>query len=96
MEPAPAPPGTYRNVNGTQALAYGLIAAGVKSGLGLFYASYPITPASELLHALSRYRRLGVRTIQAEDEIAAAEHGARRRLRGPARGDRHERARAWT
>ena len=72
MEPAPAPPGTYRNVNGTQALAYGLIAAGVKSGLGLFYASYPITPASELLHALSRYRRLGVRTIQAEDEIAAA------------------------
>ena len=72
VAPAPAPPGIYRNVNGTQALAYGLIAAGVKSGLGLFYASYPITPASELLHALSRYRRLGVRTIQAEDEIAAA------------------------
>ena len=72
VEPAPAAPGTYRNVNGTQALAYGLIAAGVLSGLGLFYASYPITPASELLHALSRYRRLGVRTVQAEDEIAAA------------------------
>ena len=71
VEPAPAPPGVYRNVDGTQALAYGLIAAGIKSGLGLFYASYPITPASELLHALSRYRRLGVRTIQAEDEIAA-------------------------
>ncbi|HEU0024001.1 MAG TPA: 2-oxoacid:acceptor oxidoreductase subunit alpha [Thermoleophilaceae bacterium] len=71
VEPAPAPPGTYRNVNGTQALAYGLIAASVQSGLGLFYASYPITPASELLHALSRYLRLGVRTVQAEDEIAA-------------------------
>jgi 2-oxoglutarate ferredoxin oxidoreductase subunit alpha len=72
VEPAPAPPGTYRNINGTQALAYGLIAASVLSGLQLFYASYPITPASELLHALSRDRRFGVRTIQAEDEIAAA------------------------
>src|SRR2546423_643392 len=72
IEPAPAPPGTYRNVNGTQALAFGLIAASVKSGLQLFYASYPITPASELLHTLSRHKRFGVRTIQAEDEIAAA------------------------
>ena len=72
IEPAPAPPGTYRNVNGTQALALGLIAASVQSGLGLFLASYPITPASELLHALSRHRRFGVHTIQAEDEIAAA------------------------
>src|SRR5919204_670111 len=72
VQPAPAAPGTYRNVNGTQALAYGLLAASIQSGLQLFYASYPITPASELLHALSRYRRLGVRTIQAEDEIAAA------------------------
>ncbi len=72
VEPAPAPPGTYRNVNGTQALAYGLIAASVQSGLPLFLASYPITPASELLHALSRHRRFGVHTIQAEDEIAAA------------------------
>ena len=71
IDPAPAPPGTYRNVNGTQALAYGLIAASVQSGLQLFYASYPITPASELLHALSRHRKLGVRTVQAEDEIAA-------------------------
>src|SRR5262245_40716708 len=71
VEPAPAPPGTYRNVNGTQALALGLIAASVQSGLGLFYSSYPITPASELLHTLSRHRRFGVRTIQAEDEIAA-------------------------
>jgi 2-oxoglutarate/2-oxoacid ferredoxin oxidoreductase subunit alpha len=71
VDPAPAPPGTYRNVNGTQALAYGLIAAGIQSDLQLFYASYPITPASELLHALSRYQKLGVRTVQAEDEIAA-------------------------
>jgi 2-oxoglutarate ferredoxin oxidoreductase subunit alpha len=72
VDAAPAPPGTYRNVNGTQALAYGLIAASVRSGLGLFLASYPITPASELLHALSRHRKFGVHTIQAEDEIAAA------------------------
>jgi len=71
VDAAPAPPGTYRNVNGTQALAYGLLAAAIQSGLGLFYASYPITPASELLHALSRHQRLGVRTVQAEDEIAA-------------------------
>jgi 2-oxoglutarate ferredoxin oxidoreductase subunit alpha len=71
VDAAPAPPGTYRNVNGAQALAYGLIAAAVQSGLGLFYASYPITPASELLHALSRHHGMGVRTIQAEDEIAA-------------------------
>ena len=71
VDAAPAAPGIYRNVNGTQALAYGLVAAAVQSGLGLFYASYPITPASELLHSLSRHHRLGVRTIQAEDEIAA-------------------------
>jgi 2-oxoglutarate ferredoxin oxidoreductase subunit alpha len=71
VDAAPAPPGTYRNINGTQALAFGLIAASVQSGLQLFYASYPITPASEVLHALSRHRGMGVRTIQAEDEIAA-------------------------
>jgi 2-oxoglutarate ferredoxin oxidoreductase subunit alpha len=71
VDAAPAPPGTYRNINGAQALAYGLIGASVQSGLQLFYASYPITPASELLHALSRHRKMGVRTIQAEDEIAA-------------------------
>jgi 2-oxoglutarate ferredoxin oxidoreductase subunit alpha len=72
VEPAPAPPGTYRNINGTSAMALGLIGASVQSGLGLFYASYPITPASELLHTLSRHKRFGVRTVQAEDEIAAA------------------------
>ncbi len=66
------PPGTYRNVNGTTALSLGLIAASVRSRLPLVLASYPITPASELLHELSRHARFGVSTIQAEDEIAAA------------------------
>ncbi|HLJ03527.1 MAG TPA: 2-oxoacid:acceptor oxidoreductase subunit alpha, partial [Solirubrobacteraceae bacterium] len=67
-----APPGIYRNVNGTTALALGLVAASVRSRLPLVLASYPITPASELLHELSRHAGFGVRTIQAEDEIAAA------------------------
>ncbi len=66
------PPGTYRNVNGTTALSLGLIAASVRSRLPLLLASYPITPASELLHELSRHASFGVTTIQAEDEIAAA------------------------
>jgi 2-oxoglutarate ferredoxin oxidoreductase subunit alpha len=66
------PPGTYRNINGTQALSLGLVAASVKSRLPLVLASYPITPASELLHELSRHTRLGISTVQAEDEIAAA------------------------
>jgi 2-oxoglutarate/2-oxoacid ferredoxin oxidoreductase subunit alpha len=72
VKPAPAAPGTYRNVTGATALAWGLIAASVKSGVPIFYASYPITPASELLHELSRHKNFGVRTLQAEDEIAAA------------------------
>jgi 2-oxoglutarate ferredoxin oxidoreductase subunit alpha len=72
VKPAPAAPGTYRNVNGNAALAWGLIAASAKSGLPIFYSSYPITPASELLHELSRHKNFGVRTLQAEDEIAAA------------------------
>ena len=66
------PPGTYRNVNGTTALSLGLIAASVRSKLPLVLASYPITPASELLHELSRHANIGISTIQAEDEIAAA------------------------
>ncbi|HLW96359.1 MAG TPA: 2-oxoacid:acceptor oxidoreductase subunit alpha [Solirubrobacteraceae bacterium] len=65
-------PGIYRTVNGTTATALGLVAASVRSGLQLVFASYPITPASELLHELARHRKAGVRTIQAEDEIAAA------------------------
>jgi len=64
-------PGTYRNVSGSQALALGFVAASQKSGLRLFQGSYPITPASELLHELSLYKNFGVITFQAEDEIAA-------------------------
>jgi 2-oxoglutarate/2-oxoacid ferredoxin oxidoreductase subunit alpha len=64
--------GVYRNVNGTTALSLGLVAASVRSRLPLVLASYPITPASELLHELSRHAEFGVSTIQAEDEIAAA------------------------
>src|SRR6202012_1211446 len=63
---------TYRNINGTTALALGLVAASVRARLPLVLASYPITPASELLHELSRHANLGISTIQAEDEIAAA------------------------
>jgi 2-oxoglutarate ferredoxin oxidoreductase subunit alpha len=72
VEPAPLAPGEYRNVNGANALAMGLVAASVRSGLQLYYAGYPITPASELLHQLARHDRFGVRTVQAEDELAAA------------------------
>ena len=63
-------PGVYRAIMGNQALTYGLIAASVKSGLPVFLGSYPITPASDILHDLSRYKSFGVRTFQAEDEIA--------------------------
>jgi 2-oxoglutarate ferredoxin oxidoreductase subunit alpha len=68
---APMPPGTYRNIMGNQATAMGLIAAGQKSGLDVFLGSYPITPASDILHELSKYKHFGVSTYQAEDEIAA-------------------------
>lgn len=63
-------PGTYRSITGNTALAYGVIAASQKSGLPLFLGSYPITPASDILHELSRHKNFGVRTFQAEDEIA--------------------------
>lgn len=63
-------PGTYRSIMGNQALAYGLIAASQKSNLPIFLGSYPITPASDILHELSRYKSFGIRTFQAEDEIA--------------------------
>ena len=72
VAPAPLPPGTYSNVNGNTAVAWGLVAAGQLSGLRLVYASYPITPASEILHELSRRKNFDVWTMQAEDEIAAA------------------------
>jgi len=69
--PAPAKPGTYRSMTGNLAIAYGVVAAGVTSGLPVMYGSYPITPASDILHELSRLKRFGVTTFQAEDEIAA-------------------------
>ena len=71
VEKAKMPAGIYRSIMGNQALAYGLIAASQKSGLQLFLGSYPITPASDILHELSRHKAFGVKTFQAEDEIAA-------------------------
>lgn len=71
VEKAKMKPGTYRSVMGNQAVVYGLIAASQKSGLPLFLGSYPITPASDILHELSRHKNFNVRTYQAEDEIAA-------------------------
>jgi 2-oxoglutarate ferredoxin oxidoreductase subunit alpha len=69
VKPATLEPGTYRNITGNVALAYGLIAASRRSGLPLFLGSYPITPASDILHELAKHKRFGVRTFQAEDEI---------------------------
>jgi 2-oxoglutarate/2-oxoacid ferredoxin oxidoreductase subunit alpha len=69
VKPSTMPPGTYRNITGNTALAYGLIAASRRSGLPLFLGSYPITPASDILHELAKHKRFGVRTFQAEDEI---------------------------
>jgi 2-oxoglutarate ferredoxin oxidoreductase subunit alpha len=71
IKPATLPAGNYRNISGNLALAYGLVAASQRSGLPLFLGSYPITPASDILHELSKHKRFGVRTFQAEDEIAA-------------------------
>lgn len=71
VEKARMEPGVYRSIMGNQALTFGLIAASQKSGLPIFLGSYPITPASDILHELSRYKSFGVRTFQAEDEIAA-------------------------
>jgi 2-oxoglutarate/2-oxoacid ferredoxin oxidoreductase subunit alpha len=70
VKPAEVPPGTYRNITGNLALAYGIVAAGVQSGLPVFLGSYPITPASDVLHELSKHKSFGVTTFQAEDEIA--------------------------
>ena len=69
--PAPLPPGNYRSISSNQAIALALIAATQKAGLDLFYGSYPITPASTLLHELAKHKNFGVKTFQAEDEIAA-------------------------
>ncbi|MCC6540750.1 MAG: 2-oxoacid:acceptor oxidoreductase subunit alpha [Flavobacteriales bacterium] len=71
VKPAPMPQGVYRSITGNQGTALGLIAGAQKAKLDLFYGSYPITPASEILHELSRHKNFGVVTFQAEDEIAA-------------------------
>ncbi|MER5332047.1 2-oxoacid:acceptor oxidoreductase subunit alpha [Micromonospora sp. NPDC002717] len=71
VKPAKMQPGTYRNITGNAALSLGLVAAGVRSGLPVFLGAYPITPASDILHELSKHKRFGVLTMQAEDEIAA-------------------------
>ena len=71
VAPAPMPPGTYRTITGNQALALGLVAAAERTGLPLVLGSYPITPASDILHQLSTLKRYDVTTLQAEDEIAA-------------------------
>jgi 2-oxoglutarate/2-oxoacid ferredoxin oxidoreductase subunit alpha len=70
VKPAPMAPGRYRNISGNQALALGLVAAGQRSGLPVFLGAYPITPASDILHELSKHKTFNVRTFQAEDEIA--------------------------
>lgn len=72
VDPAEMEPGQYRAITGNEALALGLIAASRKADLPLFYGSYPITPASDILHELSKHKNFGVKTFQAEDEIAAA------------------------
>jgi 2-oxoglutarate ferredoxin oxidoreductase subunit alpha len=71
VPPKPTAPGTYRNLSGNQALALGLIAASVKAKRPIVFGAYPITPASDILHELARYKNFGVTTFQAEDEIAA-------------------------
>jgi 2-oxoglutarate ferredoxin oxidoreductase subunit alpha len=71
IKPAKLPAGTYRRISGNLALSYGLVAASKLSGLPLFLGAYPITPASDILHEMARHRNFGVRTFQAEDEIAA-------------------------
>src|SRR5207302_7217371 len=72
IQPAKLEPGRYRNITGNLAVAYGLIAAAQQASLPILYASYPITPASDILHELSKHKNFGIRTLQAEDEIAAA------------------------
>ncbi len=71
VPPADIPPGEYRAINGNQALSYGLVAGAKKAGLDLFFAGYPITPASSILEELAALKHMGVRTVQAEDEIAS-------------------------
>ena len=96
IKPAKLPAGKYRNITGNVALSYGLVAAAQKAKLPLFYASYPITPASDILHELSKLKNFGVKTLQAEDEIAAAGAARRRRVRRAASRSPARAARAST
>ena len=85
IKPAPMPSGTYRNINGNLAMSYGLIAGGVQSGLSVFLGSYPITPASDILHELSKHKGLGVTTFQARTRsLAWAPRSVRRSSAGSA------------
>ena len=93
VKPATLTPGTYRNITGNTALAYGLVAASRRSGLPLFLGSYPITPASDILHELSKLKRFGVRTFQAEDEISGVGAALGASFGGGARRDDHVRPR---
>ena len=71
VKKAPIKPGKYRNITGNEATALGMVAASIQSGIELWYGTYPITPASDILHELSKHKNFGVKTFQAEDEIAA-------------------------
>ena len=92
VKPAKMPPGNYRNITGNVALALGLVAAGVRSKLPVFLGAYPITPASDILHELSKHKRFNVTTMQAEDEIAAVGAALGASLRRRARRHHHQRA----
>ena len=93
VRPATLPAGEYTSITGNTALAWGIVAAGQLAKLPVTLGSYPITPASDILHELSKHKHFGVRTVQAEDEIAAVRHGARRGVRRPPRRHHHERPR---
>ena len=104
VDPAKLPSGTYLNIMGNQALAWGLLAAAEMSGKELFLGTYPITPASDILHELTKFKHFGVRTFQAEDEIAAvcavigAAFGGAMAVTttsGPGRGAQEQRGSAW-
>ena len=96
VAPAPMPAGKYRQISGNLALAYGLITASRKAGLPLFLGSYPITPASDILHELSKHKRFGVTTFQAEDEIAGVGAALGASFAGHLGSHHHVRARRRT
>jgi 2-oxoglutarate/2-oxoacid ferredoxin oxidoreductase subunit alpha len=93
VKPAKLPTGEYTSITGNTALAWGIVAAGQLAKLPITLGSYPITPASDILHELSKHKHFGIRTVQAEDEIARDRHGPRRRVRRASRRDHHQRPR---